>query len=364
MQVDMHYYGTLAMALAAGIPKDDAEIIAYASQFVDDSTGTDSEENEDHGPLYAINTAQGHRQVIIDNPFRIQEITIEQRRVWIPFHYLPGGEGTTFSEKLLCIKNSKIAQKMLEHSMEVAHNKPFELHLIGITAHVYMDTFTHYGFSGISSTLNRIKNNTILLNEDQKIDALLPRLNVAHIAEGIARGLGHVGVIELPDIPYLKWQFEFDRPRSNYDDKNVRDNSIDFMEGCKSLYNYFLKFAKKKYSKFDSWRNFASSGLNFRNVKAGKRIKFSKIKEILRNIIEFENDNKEDRIEKWYDSGLIQDCKRYNKDTWEQDKEKFSKLLSSSNGILTDVYRFHQAATYHRYYVLKDLLPSYGIAVY
>ena len=36
MQYDMHYYGTYAMAAAAGIPKNDAEIIAYAAQYVDD----------------------------------------------------------------------------------------------------------------------------------------------------------------------------------------------------------------------------------------------------------------------------------------------------------------------------------------
>ena len=36
MQYDMHYYGTYAMAAAAGIPKRDAESIATAAQFVDD----------------------------------------------------------------------------------------------------------------------------------------------------------------------------------------------------------------------------------------------------------------------------------------------------------------------------------------
>jgi len=364
MQVDMHYYGTLAIALAAGIQKDDAEIIAYASQFVDDSTGDDSKVNDDHGLLYAINTAQSPRQVIIDNPFRLQEITIEQRRVWIPFHYLPGGEGTSFSEKLLCIKNGIIAQKMFEHNIETALRKPFGLHLLGITAHVYMDTFSHYGFSGISSTLNRIRNNTIELNEDQKINGLLPRLGVARVAENIVKGLGHVGVIELPDIPYLKWQFKFDRPRSNDDDKNIRNNSVDFMEGCKCLYYYFLKFAKLRYAKFGNRWKFASSGIKLKNTKSGKHQNFSKIKNKIQEIIESENDNKDDRIEKWYASGLIQDCKRYDNDTWEQEKENFSKRLSSSDGIHTNVYRFHQAATFHRYYVLKDLLPSYGIAVY
>jgi hypothetical protein len=33
MQEDMHYYGTYAIARAAGIPSGDAQVIAYAAQF-------------------------------------------------------------------------------------------------------------------------------------------------------------------------------------------------------------------------------------------------------------------------------------------------------------------------------------------
>ena len=38
MQSDMHFYGTYVLSRAAGIPREDAHTIAYASQFVDDST--------------------------------------------------------------------------------------------------------------------------------------------------------------------------------------------------------------------------------------------------------------------------------------------------------------------------------------
>ena len=39
MQVDMHYYGTYALARAGGFGKEDSRIIATASQFVDDNAG-------------------------------------------------------------------------------------------------------------------------------------------------------------------------------------------------------------------------------------------------------------------------------------------------------------------------------------
>jgi hypothetical protein len=40
MQIDMHYYGTFAMAYAAGFEVADAHIIATAAQMVDDNSHT------------------------------------------------------------------------------------------------------------------------------------------------------------------------------------------------------------------------------------------------------------------------------------------------------------------------------------
>ena len=42
MQVDMHYYGTYAMARAAGLKADVCKIIATAAEFVDDNAGLSS----------------------------------------------------------------------------------------------------------------------------------------------------------------------------------------------------------------------------------------------------------------------------------------------------------------------------------
>lgn len=38
MQKDFHYYGIYALARCAGFNRDDAHVIAYSSQYVDDST--------------------------------------------------------------------------------------------------------------------------------------------------------------------------------------------------------------------------------------------------------------------------------------------------------------------------------------
>ena len=353
MQEDMHYYGTLAMALAAGIPQKDAETIAYASQFVDDSTGNDSREHEDHGLLYGISTAHHPVQSFLDRlGARIKDGTEEQRKIWIPFHFFPGGKGRILSEKLLCVKDSDMVREMLDNNLELALKKPYGLELIGISAHVYMDTFSHYGFSGIASSFNEVKSNSIFFPIEpktltyikEKFGRFMERYVVTRGAQVASKYLGHAGAATYPDRPYLQWQFDFIRPRPGQGTTSMHDNSETFLEGCRSLHAFLSKFAAAKYG-------------------TDNHLKFEEIEETVRKVL-LDEDNMPLRIKAWEESGLIKNSPRYNPEVWEQEKILFPKYSVSEDGIDTNAYRFHQAATFHRYYVLKDLLPSHGIAVY
>jgi len=352
VEKDLHYYGTLAIAIAAGIPRTDAEIIAYASQFVDDANGTDSKEHEDHGLLYAITTAHHPYQFFMDKVYSKMEGTEEQRKIWVPFHFLPGGEGTTLSEKLLCVKDGGIAREMLENHLQIALKKPYGLELMGITAHVYMDTFSHYGFSGIDSSFNNLNISSVTLTREPKtgeyIREKFKRFIEKHLssaAQGSSKCLGHIGAATYPDRPYLQWRFDFVRPRPGNGVTSVRDNQACYFEGCQRLHAFFSRFAHANYAKTDTYRDFAD------------------IEADVRELLAF--DAKEDvRAKAWQDSGLIDGCAVYNPVDWEKGKEMFSRFATSQDGISTNTYRFHQAAAYHRYYVLKDLLPAHGIAVY
>ena len=64
MQTDMHYYGTYAIARLAGFDVTEAKTIAYAAQYVDDSTSNDSDEHSDGGLIYGIATAHHNSQVV------------------------------------------------------------------------------------------------------------------------------------------------------------------------------------------------------------------------------------------------------------------------------------------------------------
>lgn len=116
MQEDMHYYGTYAMARAAGLKVKDAKIVAYAAQYVDDSIANDSEVHNDGGMFET--TASAHT-----NPNIIKHAAsdhTEQRHVWVPFHFFPGNKGKTLSEKLACSKDSGLAQEMVKNHIRHA----------------------------------------------------------------------------------------------------------------------------------------------------------------------------------------------------------------------------------------------------
>lgn len=99
MQVDMHYYGTYAMARAAGLAPDDCRVIATAAQFVDDNAGKDSISFKDGARVDVDATAHHALDVANLDPE-------DQRNVWIPFHFIPGNARAEYTERLICRRDS------------------------------------------------------------------------------------------------------------------------------------------------------------------------------------------------------------------------------------------------------------------
>ena len=123
-----------------------------------------------------------------------------------------------------------------------------------------------------------------------------------------------------------------------------RKNYQTYQEYCEKIYGYFRQFAEARYG--------AKCMVPFDEMRAELDKLLRKGKELA------------EREANWKASGLTAGVADYDPEKWENDKKKFAHGISSREGIATPVYRFHQAAAYHRYHVLKDMLPSYGIAVY
>lgn len=362
MQVDMHFYGTYTLALMAGIPQEDARTIAYAAQYVDVSDGDKVFERDDGSVLRQTRT-YSHELRAARNSLINRE---QQRLVWVPFHFLPGNRGESLSERLICQPDSEIARKMMEHHIKPGLKHPFGLHLLGVASHVYMDTFSHYGFSGISSPLNAVVSTTIkhkgvknpevaayIENKSLKFfkkytahfEPFIKRL-VSDALEAGSRNLGHAGVSTYPDRPFLNWSFDYEKGRYGNGKRSARSNPKTYLYGCKKLHGYFKKFAELHY---------ADPSIQ----------SFDVFEEKIYEILCFEG-GKKDRIKQWTEASLHDALKdaEYDDKEWKKEETDFATLKTLQDGIDTNAYRFHQAAALHRSYVLKELLPNHGIAVY
>ncbi len=387
MQKDMHYYGTYAMARAAGLTPQASETIATCAQFVDDNAASTELKFGNGAWIESLATAH--------HTFDRHNLDLsDQRRVWVPFHFLPGNQGDTWTERLKCRMNSPIAREMVKHHLSLS-DKSYSAELIGIAAHVYADTFAHYGFSGISSRGNKIVNSTLDFNNatSEMEEHILVKLKkfkrskgaklqpnfrtIVRDREGLWTGLktifrfmswsaetgsgalGHGSVATLPDRPYLEWEFDYERPDGHLKSLNNssevsahRPNLETFLVGCEALHTMFEKFRKNRpdldngdFRSFDSIRDEVSKVLSVQKKKAGR-------------IDAWQQAAKNETV---FDGG--EEIPEYRGDAWNTEWTNLDGKDDSGVVLKNPIWHFYQAAAIHRTYVLRDLLPSHGLIV-
>ncbi|SPD72834.1 putative signal peptide protein [uncultured Desulfobacterium sp.] len=370
MQIDMHYYGVYALARLAGLNPMAAKTIATASQYVDDSL-TDKALDHDKSGAKMIPVETAHHMADLKNVD-----PNDQRYIWVPFHFLPGNQGKSFTERLVCRMDSDLAKAMKDHHMGFA-DRPFALELMGVTAHVYADTFAHYGFSGVSSRRNRVKSDDIEILEvsDKTKDYWekkqpeffkkygnqggffenIKRALASSVAEMLSGALGHGAVLTYPDQPYLHWRFKYEKTGKEYSDRPTheydRHNLNDYLTACRVLYDMFRAFG----------------GLRSDYCNINSPIDFTaELEENLTGILALEDGDKA-RSAAWRDAVRDnklyhgEDIPEYDQAAWDKDRDGFPKILNPDDATKFSVFRFYQAASLHQHYVLRELLPAHGL---
>lgn len=358
MQIDMHYYGTYVMAISAGLNERAAHIVATSAQFVDDCASRQQIQFRDAGQIDSQATA--HHTFDTNNIDRD-----DQRQVWVPFHFLPGNEGAGFTNRLVCRKNSLVAQQMVRNALQSLGNSEGAYRL-GVTAHVYADTFAHYGFSGVSSRSNMVDNDSIEFGElDPDIkhyivgkaarfaDKFQGGLNLianikSRFAEGLSGALGHGAVATYPDRPYLVWKFNYEHPAIP---SRERNNPETFLEACQELHEMFSQAAAR-----------------YPNLGGGRGIPFATIEGAVKDVLAFQGRG-EERSGRWETDaaqgrfGQPFIIPAYEGDNWNQAILDLHDTDDSSAALTSHAYNFFKAASAHRQYVLRDLLPQHGLVV-
>jgi hypothetical protein len=361
MQIDFHHGVTYTVARLAGFAHRDAETVAYCAQYVDDATNAGAI-RFDNGAMYS-RISSAHKMLDYRNFEKLAN-----HFVWIPFHFLPGNGGMgpgenpdgSFVEKIICRPNSYVAQDMLRLCIG-DRNTLYGLHRLGVTMHVYADTWAHQGFAGVVHNVNNIQ---ALDDNDQPDAGFLGKLKgffgdafdeAAGKFVGDSLPLGHGAALSYPDRPYLKWNYE-----DSHGNIVRRDNTKDFSEAANEMCK-----AMQRYRVGNPEANVPGLPVNDRD----------KITNLLSSI---KDEDGHDRHRKWLRaisngdfsfSPVKLEYKAKGVGSWKHQTLGTRKITDKKGDIFpydpsflgSDWKLFHDAIQAHRLTVIRDILPLYGI---
>ncbi len=353
MQIDFHHGVTYVVARIAGFNHNQASIVAYSAQYVDDATNSGTI-RFDNGAMYT-RVSSAHKMLDYRNAKQLKN-----HQVWIPYHFLPGNGGKpagqnpggSFIRKIRCSPNSPVAQDMVAAAIR-DRNKPYGLHRLGITMHVYADTWAHQGFAGVNHDINKATRIKVNGEEDIKF---ADRMVNFFITETLP--LGHGSVLSYPDRPYLSWSYYSPYLRTEV----VRDNPTDFTTAAENLC-----MAMQRYRLGDPAA--VVPGLS---EHAKDRATLEKM---IRGI---KNEDGDKRHERWlaaiaggkfsFGPASVSYIPK-GRGSWKHKSigtldhvDDFDEEFTWKDSFLKSNWKhFHDALQAHRFDILHDVLPKYGI---
>ena len=176
MNIEFHYYITKYLAIEAGFDRDEAEIIAYSSQFVDDNS-----------IQYKIETPNGSiYENYISQTINITKPVKKLMRIYLLFHFLPGDPTSSKVRRRDGKMHILITTSASNHAQEIFFEttKYENLYTLGIASHMLADTIAHQNFVGTFDEINAMKG----------------------VWETLSPNIGHADAGYKPDIPNLIWR--------------------------------------------------------------------------------------------------------------------------------------------------------------
>lgn len=354
MQIDGHHTLTYITARLAGYPHKPASIIAYGAQYVDDATNSGVVQFN-NGAMYS-RISSAHKMLDHRNSDELAN-----HRVWIPFHFLPGNGGVpagenpkgSFIRKLVCHPDSHVARDMLRLAVS-DHDKPYALHRLGVTMHVYADTWAHQGFAGVNHEINEVKD--IKTNNKSLDKSFFNKIANYFISKTFP--LGHGAALSHPDRPSLVWEY-----KNGLKEKVKRDNPAIFLDAADKMCR--------------AMQCFRAGDLDM-DLESMSGLPAKDAKKILSLIKTVKGDDGETRHTRWLDEikngsfsfgpQKVQYIAK-GKGSWKH--QSIGQLAAADTGrevfeydesFLSSNWKlFHDALQAHRFDILHDVLPRYGI---
>lgn len=347
MQKDFHYCVIKVLAVESGFPENEAQIIAYASQYTDDAV--------EHLPLKIKNIPTGLnfdriKGESLDPICTAHEgvqylsgiVKKTQMDVYIAFHFCPpipyDGHG---SFNYCCAPNGLLARLLTKRAIENLKKtqdddtKTQALIQLGIALHTYADNWAHQRFSGRHSAKdNDIERISIFRDGQYERIPFFDQLKT-----NITPDIGHAEATHFPDQSHLKWKYEHDSSGIKY----TIDNTSNFLEAACFIYDV-LCTAKNKHN---DWKKISNNIKDCLSASSDSiKEKFSKYQAIFpQKQFNFNYDKHE-----WRRMAL-----RGDSFEWINfDAEDYNDQIYDYNGDLKWFY-FHMAAYEQRLFVKNNI---------
>jgi len=266
MQKDFHYHVIYTLAKEAGYDDNDAYVMAYASQYVDDNTDREYSAFDSHGEFYVGFPDEIGKSGEFYFPILTQAVDITslklsvQRYIFAPFHFTPGDNDVEINGKKNPLCTTRGCKNAITLVQDAAKNK--DLHRIGIALYTYADTWSHERFSAFHEDWNKVYKSIIA---------------------GLPPNIGHAEVFHKPDEISVEWI-----------DKRFGKEKIDNGERALLASEHIFNFIKKGRSQ---WTDVESDFKDIMNTKNfDERIKA--IKSIYPKMPEYTEDQ-------WINEALI-----------------------------------------------------------
>lgn len=371
MQIDFHHAVTYICARLAGFSKRESEVIAHSAQYVDDATAA-GEVWFDNGMIFP-RTASAHKMLDYKNADELAN-----HRVWLPFHFLPGNnqelpptsipsyDTDEFMRRCVCRPNSPPAQGLMRAVIE-RQDRPYALYRLGIAAHVFMDTWAHQGFIGFQHQINvasdlKAEDSHHKQTFEEKFADFFKKdwADTKSDVVGAALPLGHGSVLSYPDRPYLKWSYT-----NGLGERIERNNPKDFLEAAQQTYQHFRRY-----------RDLSSLGEKVFDTDYPLPSEFDILAAHIGTIDDEEGESRHKRWLELIASGALGFSEKVayvdkGEGSWKYGALGTSEDIGDMDGIdplpypasflLSHWKLFHDGLLAHRFFVLHELLPKYGL---
>ncbi len=245
MDINFHYAAIKAIAHHAGFDPAESELVAYASQFVDDANeykalnldkdpGVDGIrfDGVEFDPICTAHKDLDYANAVFDRRARLV--------VYACFHFIPSFSDSTPAKGRQVGKDGDFGRNLVVEALDTLKGgekkkRVRDLIRLGIALHSYADTWAHQGFSGFWDHENNDISNLKIRTEQGKWESVNL---VSSFVSYAAPDIGHGEAGSLPDRTDVSWQCE------PYKTTKHRSNTVQFLAAARKILQLLSGYAQ------------------------------------------------------------------------------------------------------------------------